>query len=517
MARVNLDAMIPRADFAVEGEDRTLDLFSNFPISNLDQGSPIRTLLRKPDFQRETNHWDPNQIATFICSFVDNELIPSLILWKSSTYIFVIDGGHRLSALRAWMEDDYGDGPISQKFYGGEISDEQKKAAKKTRKLIEQKVGRFATLKGIVNSELTGDTVQSKRAGKLFTRALSLQWVQGTASVAETSFFKINSQGTPLDETEEMLLINRKKPISISARAILRAGTGNKYWSAFEQKKQASIEECAKQLYNLLFEPEVDQPLKTLDIPLAGSVSPVDALALLIELLLIADSPADGVRTIAQYDDDTSGDATTAALKSALNVVSRVTSNKPGSLGLHPAVYFYNEKGKHSRFLFLGTMLLFNTKLRNNDSAFFAKFTECRSQVEKFLIGNKSLIGILLQNMSKRSRVGKMRELLEYLVKTYSSGAVVKIEDAILHLGAKGRVLDVTTTQGQVVFTDESKSAIFVRQSIETAMKCPICRGLLDPSKSVSYDHIKRVRDGGTGEVENGQLVHPYCNTGVKN
>jgi hypothetical protein len=28
-------------------------------------------------------------------------------------YIFVIDGGHRLSALRAWMEDDYGDGTIS--------------------------------------------------------------------------------------------------------------------------------------------------------------------------------------------------------------------------------------------------------------------------------------------------------------------------------------------------------------------------------------------------------------------
>ncbi len=517
MARVNLDAMIPRADFAIEGEDRTLDLFSNFPISNLDQGSPIRTLLRKPDFQRETNHWDAEQIATFICSFVDNELIPSLILWKSSTYIFVIDGGHRLSALRAWMEDDYGDGPISQKFYGGEITEDQKKAAKRTRKLIEQRVGRFATLKSIVNAEVSGDSQQSKRAGKLFTRALSLQWVQGTASVAETSFFKINSQGTPLDETEEMLLINRKKPISISARAILRAGTGNKYWSAFDEKKQSTIEETAKQLYNLLFEPEVDQPLKTLDIPLAGSVSPVDALALLIELLLIADSKDEAVKGISQYDDDVSGDTTIAALKSALNLVSRVTSNRAGSLGLHPAVYFYNEKGKHSRFLFLGTMLLFTVKLRNNDSAFFAKFTQCRPQVEKFLIDNKSLIGILLQNMSKRSRVGKMKDLLDYLVKTYASGAAVKIEDAISHLGAKGRIIDVTTTQGPIVFSEETKSAIFVRQSIETAMKCPLCGGLLDPSKSVSYDHIKRVREGGLGHIENGQLVHPYCNTAVKN
>lgn len=131
-ARVNIDAMIPRADFAVSEEHEfTLDLFQNFPISNLEASSPIRNLLRKPDFQRETNHWNPTQLVTFIASFLDNELIPSLILWKSQSYIFVIDGGHRLSALRAWMEDDYGDGIISQAFYKGEISDEQRRVAKR--------------------------------------------------------------------------------------------------------------------------------------------------------------------------------------------------------------------------------------------------------------------------------------------------------------------------------------------------------------------------------------------------
>lgn len=114
--RVNLDAMIQRADFASEEGEYTLDLFQNFNISNLEAGSPVRGLLRKPDFQRETNHWSPSQVATFIASFLDNELIPSLILWKSSSYIFVIDGGHRLSALRAWIEDDFGDGHISQAF-----------------------------------------------------------------------------------------------------------------------------------------------------------------------------------------------------------------------------------------------------------------------------------------------------------------------------------------------------------------------------------------------------------------
>ena len=114
--RVDMDAMIPRADFATLGDQEFgvgQNLPQDFPLIHLASNSPIMKILRKPDFQRETNHWSPEQIVTFIASFVDGEVIPSLILWKSPKYMFVIDGGHRLSALRAWMEDDYGDGPIS--------------------------------------------------------------------------------------------------------------------------------------------------------------------------------------------------------------------------------------------------------------------------------------------------------------------------------------------------------------------------------------------------------------------
>ena len=35
------------------------------------------------------------------------------------------------------MEDDYGDGALSGAFYKGEISDDQKRIAKRARKLIE--------------------------------------------------------------------------------------------------------------------------------------------------------------------------------------------------------------------------------------------------------------------------------------------------------------------------------------------------------------------------------------------
>lgn len=515
--RVNLDAMISRADFASEDGEYTMDLLQNFNISNLEPGQPVRGLLRKPDFQRETNHWSPQQVVTFIASFLDNELIPSLILWKSSSYIFVIDGGHRLSALRAWIEDDYGDGPISQRFYGGEISDDQRKSAKRTRSLVESRVGRFSTLKTLIGNPNSGTEIERRRAHILFTRGLNLQWVQGTASVAETSFFKINSQGTPLDDTEELLLRNRKKPIAIGARAILRAGSGHKYWSAFSGDRQGKIQNLARELKEVLFDPEVDQPIKTLDLPLGGSVSPLEALSILIEFLCIADSSQTLTKNITNYNDDADGAETISVLQNALNVARRMTGDSHGSLGLHPAVYFYNERGKHSRFLFLGMVLLVARKLKDNDKSFFEKLTIAREKMESFLISNKSLIGILLQNMSKHTRVSKMRDLFAFLVSEYSSGNEVKVEAAIEHLGVRGRIFDVTTTPKGVQFSDETKSALFMKKALDSAIKCSICNGLLDASKSVSYDHVTPVRDGGRGDIGNGDLVHPYCNQSVKN
>jgi hypothetical protein len=524
--RVHLDAMIPREDFAVEEQEFILDLFPSVRIADLEATSPILKLLRKPDFQRETNYWTPDQIATFIESFLDNEVIPSLILWKSPSYIFAIDGGHRLSALRAWMEDDYGDRAISGAFFSGAISKEQKRIATRTRKLVEERIARFSTLRSLVDSTATG--VQERRAKNLFTRVITVQWVQGTAAAAESSFYKINTQGTPLNEIEEMLIRNRRKPIAISARAVLRAASGHKYWSAFSQDMRIKIEELAQELYELLFEPEADPPIKTLDLPFAGTVSPIDALSVLVEFLTITNNkqeivpakkgatPRVRLKQIEEYEDDPTGEATTEVLRSAVQILSRITGNRPGSLGLHPAVYFYNERGKHSRFMLLAITQLVTERLAANDDDFFRRFTRARASLEKFLIDNKSLIGILLQNMSKGQRVGNMRDLIEYLVSEFSHGKTVTSEMAIAQLGLRGRVLNVDGRH-PIQFTDDAKSMVFIEKALNTALRCPICDGLLDPKKSVSYDHKIPVRDGGTGDPANAQLAHPYCNTGVKN
>jgi hypothetical protein len=511
--RVNLDAMIPREDFAIEENQHTTDdHITEFPIAYLEPKSSILKLLRKPDFQRETNHWTPNQIASFIASFLDNEVIPSLIFWDSASFIFVLDGGHRLSALRAWMEDDYGDKTISTEFFKGQqISEEQQRVATRTRNIVEKEIGRYSDLCKLVDSQ--GTDIKSKRAKTLFKRRLILQWVKGSPDVAESSFYKINSLGTPLDDVERMLIENRRKPIAIAARLIYRGASGHKYWSSFTSeeatKKSVSL---GKQLHDLLFEPESEDPLRTVDVPLGGSVSPIDALSLLVDFLTLAGNREMAPKTISKFEDDTTGEATALLLEFSLEVVNRITGKTAGSLGLHTAVYFWNDKGKHSKYLFLGVVALIAEKLRNNDSYFFKKFTKVRAQIEDFLIENKSLIGIILQNLGKNQRVPKIKELFDFMVEDAMAGASLQVERVVAQFGLTGRIVDVRAIQTTPNITDETKNTIMIKTSISSAPKCPVCNGRLEPNKSVSYDHIVDRKFEGTGDVDNIQLAHVYCN-----
>ena len=90
---VNLDALIPREDFAVdEGQSRATQQ-DRISIAHLD-GHFFAGDLRKPDFQRETIQWSPAKVVDLIRSFLDADLIPAVILWRAGRSIFVIDGAH---------------------------------------------------------------------------------------------------------------------------------------------------------------------------------------------------------------------------------------------------------------------------------------------------------------------------------------------------------------------------------------------------------------------------------------
>jgi hypothetical protein len=514
---VNLDAMIKREDFATSDIDsQTFELVATISTRDFTPGGLIGANLRKPDFQRETNHWSPDQVVSLLECFVNGDLIPSVILWQSPTYLFVIDGGHRLSALKAWIEDDYGDGPISQAFFGYQISAEQKKNADKVRNLIDKKVGSWKH-----NSAKSGDenldVTERKKLTALISRGLPIQWVKGDADKAESSFFKINTKGTPLDDIEELLLKSRKKPISIAARAIIRAGKGHRYWSYFDKEIALEIEELAKALHAVLFDPEIKRPIKTLDLPLGGPKGVRTALQALIDLALIAARNQLGVpKHIDDTNDDLLGQETIKVLTKTLALAQRVTGNDVGSLGLHPAVYFYGPTGRHSGPMFMGTMALVGKKLSNNDKVFFEKFTKVRSMLEKILVEQKDLIATILQKHVSPKRVEKYATFLDELISRLLTNTSVSEEDLVKMAGLDGKIVVGKSVDVSERFSDDVKSGAFITAALKSSTKCPICCGYLDPEKSISYDHIVRVRDGGNGHVGNCQLTHPYCNQSVK-
>lgn len=515
---VNLDAMILREDFAlVDGDASLFEKVQTISLRDFTSGGLMGPSLRKPDFQRETNHWTPDQVASLLECYVNGDLIPSVILWQSPTNIFVIDGGHRLSALRAWILDDYGDGPTSQSFFGYGISDEQIRNAKRTRNLIDQKIGKWTHFVAKADAPST-PLADKKRVTAAITRGLQIQWVNGDAAKAEASFFKINTKGTPLDPVEELLLKNRHKPIAIASRAIIRAGKGHKYWSAFPDETAAKIEEVAGEAHKLLFDPELKSPIKTLDLPLGGSKGVRAAVQALIEISLIANRNQQGQpKKIADMDDDFTGTLTVGALNKTLNLVRRITGNSPGSLGLHPAVYFYGPTGRHSSAMFMGTIALFGRKLAHNDPVFFQNLTSIRQKLEGLLISKKDLIATLLQKHLSQKRVEIYAYLIDELINKLKSSSEISDEEIVKICGLEGKIVVGGPESTSIDFSDDTKSKVFLDNALKNALTCPICKGFLDAAKSATYDHVHDKQFGGTGHASNCQMVHPFCNSAIKN
>jgi hypothetical protein len=518
---VNLDAMIPRADFALQDDKSptSSDNFHSISVKDLKPDGILRPILRKPDFQRETNHWSPEQVVSLLECFVNNDLIPSVIVWKSPTFLFVIDGGHRLSAIMAWIQDDYGDGPTSLSFFGNAISKEQRKAADRARALVAERIGTWLHIQTNLNNQEL-DEKERRRIFPIVSRAITVQWVEGNAEKAEASFFKINTQGTALDDIEELLLANRRKPIPIAARAIIRAGMGHRYWSKFTPPICNEIEDLAKKIHLNLFQPEFDTPIKTLNLPLGGSIGVRAALQVLIEFILAANrNQAGEPKLLKDQEDDDAGSATKETLTNSLALASRMTGNEGGSLGLHPAIYYYGPTGRHLIPMFLGVAILISRKMVNNDKSFFEKFTSIRSKLETILIEKKDLIATVLQKTISSRRVNRYADLLDTLVSLLFDNPDLNItdEEIVTHAGLTGKI--ITGAAGDIGerFSEDTKSAVFIKTALQSAIKCPICGGYLDPEKSVSYDHITEKSVGGTGSENNCQLTHPYCNQVVKN
>lgn len=237
----------------------------------------------------------------------------------------------------------------------------------------------------------------------------------------------------------------------------------------------------------------------------------------MIDLALIATRNQQGSpKGIYDIDDDVDGTETIAVLTKTLALARRVTGNDGGSLGLHPAVYFYGPTGRHSGPMFMGTMTLVGRKLSNNDKTFFQKFTTVRSKLEDVLVNHKDLIATILQKHVSPKRVDKYADFLDELIRHLTTNGIPSELELVKMSGLDGKVVVGSGTDISKEFSDDIKSGAFINVALRSSIKCPLCNGYLDTEKSVSYDHVVRAREGGLGHSTNCHLTHPYCNQAVK-
>ena len=519
---VNLDALIPREDFAVEGGPQTGTYDHTISIHHLSNNAFFVGSLRKPDFQRETANWTPQKIVDLIMAFLDGDLIPAIILWRAGQYSFVIDGAHRLSAMLAWIYDDYGDRRRSMNFFDNQLPDEQIKLAEQTRKLVEQHVGTFAMYQDAMRDMFSAPEHLRKRLGSLANNSFVAQWVPAVdAEGAQKSFFKINQAPTPIDETEKRILKARGSAVAIATRAISRSGTGHRYWSSFELKVREEIERLAREISDALYLPPLGgMPIKTSDVPVAGRG--YSSLPFLFDLVSnvngvkAKDSTASG-DTTDQLPNDPDGQQTIAYLKAVKKIVERITTTHPGSLGLHPLVYFYTRGGRFQPAVFL-TMAKYVEKLVRTDA--LDSFTAVRRSVEGFILAHKEAFTLIQkrQGSGVRSRPA-MEAFLDVVIAGFQEG--LDEQGVLDRLGEQSRFSFVLTPQparGDAdgkEFSTATKSAAFVTELTRNGVKCGVC-GALIHRNSMHTDHVLEREHGGSAHGANAQLAHPYCDSTYK-
>jgi hypothetical protein len=543
--RVNLDALIKRQDFergvvsTIQGETPV------FKLDELEMRKNFFRLLRKPDFQRTTNNWSPEMIVEFVRTFLDRELIPAIIIWHSqeTEKIYLIDGAHRLSALIAWVNDDYGDGPISRQFFGDDIPALQRKLHNDTRQLMHNTIGSYADLILRAQNNPDNDTDISVRRGRVIaTNIPPLQRVQGDAETAEKAFIRINESPAIIDPTELDIIKARRKPNTIATRALMQAGKGYQYWARFGDKG-AEISTLASEVHDLLFGSVVEISTQSPDVPRAGQPYSAEAFKMVFDMVNIFNevSPAmwqrpeskvrRGPKQAAEpLRDDTDGTLTLAFLERVKRVARFVNdTNYPGSLGLDPAVYSYGATGKFHPGAFLAS-LKFAQELKNENK--LSEFTEVRADFEEFLVRHKYFINQLGHSKGSRLRpldsmLTMYKKIMDALIDGRRAGIRMHDGDIIDRLRSDLRLKDLKEKElgedakddpnatRRTKFSKTVQAAAVVREILENRARCPIC-GARFPPHARSKDHVVRKEDGGLGSLDNLQFTHAYCNEGYK-
>lgn len=520
--QVNLDALIKREPMDSATDSSVLGHDPLFKLEELHHSKMYFRLLRKPDFQRETANWSPSMIEEFVRTFLDNGLIPAIIIWhsKATNNVFVIDGAHRVSALIAWVNDDYGAGEISNKAWDHAVPPAQAKLHKETKRLIDEGIGSYAQLYDFgLNPEKTDDPVKRRRGKAIATMQLYIQKVEGDADVAEGSFYKINSNSVAIDDTELDMIRARRKPNAIAVRALLSKGKGFKYWEGFGNAKE--IEKAAAKGFDLLFGETFDFGPSSPDLPRAGQPYSSDAFKMVLDLVNMFNGvtpsmwshkakskSSKGKKTVpaaTPLPDDTDGSTTLKFLQTIIDNAQIALGGPdcPGSLGLDQGVYAYGGTGRVHSAAYLAS-LLFAKDLGQNKQ--MTDFSVVRKDFEDFLVRHKVFLNILSGTRGGRTKplqpiLQMYREVLRMMLDGERSD-----DKIVAQLQSHPILSDLTTPvppEGDTTRKKFSKSVVstkLVQETLAGRRPCTVCGARLPPYCR-SKDHETKQAEGGLGDL----------------
>jgi len=525
---VNLDAIIRREDWQAS-PDAENDIQTSgglvFKPSEFESTGLAFQLLRKPEFQRETASWEPEKVVDLVKSFLENDLIPAVIIWKNtqSGNLFVIDGAHRLGAIIAWVQNDYGDGALSRAFFNGVIPPEQQKAADKTRDLMKDIVGLYAVIKASGN--LPNTVKEGRYARSLLVRSIDVQLIPGGGyEKAQDSFFKINQKAAAITATELQLIKSRDKAFGIATRALVRSGVGHKFWKQFRFDVQSEIESLAAKIYSLIFKPPLTNPISVgLDLPIGGRGYSTEAISLLLNFVnLTIDPPKKRSRKRQtktaekppEAPDDLDGRATIKILNDVQSITTRMAGKELRSLALHSAIYFYSATGRFQPTAFIAIASLIR-ELDLEEGKPFVWFTLHRQTFEKFMASHRYLVNqVVIKNGSMEKSHEPMLDMFRTILAL--SGERANDEQIMEKLKAKFPYLrteepgEFVSTPGE--FTDGIKNARLRKGGIEKLHNCGICKAPIHPN-AISMGHGIDKVSGGAADVKNAEFEHPFCNS----
>ncbi|WP_420458275.1 GmrSD restriction endonuclease domain-containing protein [Neolewinella sp.] len=506
--------------------------------------------IRKPDFQRETNAWTPEECLELIDSVVNERIIPSIILWRSDEtgLIYVLDGAHRLSVIRAWLKDDWGDKNIS--YYARRDTKQIKKIAGETRNLINREIGAFANFKYACDNlrKIVADgeaaprkvmaEIEFKQASfysELLIGSMSLigQWEQGDYNSAEKSFLRINKQGQPLNPWETTLIEFRKGSYARVIMSIANAGKSGHFWPKYNlnddlKSELDSFPTISQRIFEKLFEPPFEVPINSMTVPMVVSPAYFQKHQYLFELipLIIWNEVAFTAKDQRErLSKDNSSDPETVikngsrllkSLDSKLEHIETFTNNSK-SLSIVPLFYWYNNRGQYVRGLlygFIGWMLSGSENDIRNKKLLFSSV---RGDFERVFYTYKADFAALARNTgaglkSVRKLSNIFRELAFALYTNNdditSNDFKDKLESIIGKLSAKSRRLS-----GSRMYTSRDKTQINIRELFDQSTRCHICGGIYNLSHGgVQYDHVIPYRKVKETAIDNGRPSHPFCN-----